>query len=72
MKRIIVGISGASGAGLGLRFLKALPGELEKYCVISNGAKQVLLSEEGRKEYMEFDAPLPEYFEKLIKSVLRN
>ena len=24
------------------------------------------------KEYMEFDAPLPEYFEKLIKSVLRN
>lgn len=56
MKRIIVGISGASGAGLGLRFLKALPSELEKYCVISNGAKQVLLSEEGQKEYMEFEA----------------
>ncbi|STP02610.1 UbiX family flavin prenyltransferase [Helicobacter canadensis] len=56
MKRIIIGISGASGAGLGLRFLKALPKELEKYCVISNGAKQVLFSEEGQNEYLEFEA----------------
>lgn len=46
MRRIIVGISGASGAGLGLQFLESLPRELEKYCVISNGAKRVLSLEE--------------------------
>ncbi|WP_201273953.1 UbiX family flavin prenyltransferase [Helicobacter sp. MIT 11-5569] len=47
MKRIIVGISGASGARLGLRFLESLPFEMEKYCVISKGSKEVLRLEEG-------------------------
>ncbi|WP_299545981.1 UbiX family flavin prenyltransferase [uncultured Helicobacter sp.] len=51
MKRIIIGISGASGVGLGLKFLKALPNNLEKYCVLSKGAKKVLELEEK----VEFD-----------------
>lgn len=45
MKRIIVGISGASGVELGLRFLRFLPQELEKYCVITQGAKDTLQAE---------------------------
>lgn len=45
MKRIIVGISGASGVELGLRFLHFLPQELEKYCVITQGAQCTILAE---------------------------
>ncbi len=52
MKRIIVGISGASGATLGLKFLESLPCGIEKYCVISKGAKEVLkLEESGRIDF---------------------
>lgn len=51
MKRIIIGISGASGVGLGVKFIKALPKDLEKYCVISNGAKDVLRFEESMQEF---------------------
>ncbi|PZT48801.1 3-octaprenyl-4-hydroxybenzoate carboxy-lyase [Helicobacter valdiviensis] len=46
MKRLIIGISGASGASLGCKFIQALPKELEKYCVITKGAKKVLQNEE--------------------------
>lgn len=45
MKRIIVGISGASGVELGLRFLHFLPKKLEKYCVLTQGAKDTLQAE---------------------------
>lgn len=45
MKRIIVGISGASGVELGVRFLKALPHEIEKYVIVSDHAKVVLQKE---------------------------
>ncbi|AWI34787.1 UbiX family flavin prenyltransferase [Helicobacter apodemus] len=45
MKRIIVGISGASAVNLGFRFLEILPLEIEKYCVISKRAKEVLKKE---------------------------
>jgi len=45
MKRIIVGISGASGVELGLSFLKALPSEIEKYVIISDHAKVVFAKE---------------------------
>ncbi|HIS08667.1 UbiX family flavin prenyltransferase [Helicobacter pullorum] len=55
MKRVIVGISGASGAGLGLKFLESLPKEIEKYCVISEGAKRVLSSEENIQETQKFE-----------------
>lgn len=45
MKRIIVGISGASGVELGLSFLKALPLEIEKYVIVSDHAKVVFAKE---------------------------
>ncbi|MFW9618590.1 MAG: UbiX family flavin prenyltransferase [Sulfurospirillum sp.] len=45
MKRIIVGISGASGVELGLSFIKALPKEIEKYIIVSDHAKMVFEKE---------------------------
>lgn len=45
MKRIIVGISGASGVELGLSFIKALPKEIEKYIIVSDHAKIVFEKE---------------------------
>ncbi|WP_199770143.1 UbiX family flavin prenyltransferase [Helicobacter mesocricetorum] len=45
MKRIIVAISGASAVDLGFRFLQILPLGIEKYCVISKGAKEVFKKE---------------------------
>ena len=45
IKRIIVGISGASGVELGLSFLKALPHEIEKYVIVSEHAKMVFEKE---------------------------
>lgn len=45
MKRIIIGISGASGAELGLAFYKALPKSIEKYIIISDHAKMVFEKE---------------------------
>ncbi|MDE5592085.1 MAG: UbiX family flavin prenyltransferase [Helicobacter sp.] len=51
MKRIIVGISGASGVGLGFKFLQRLPREIHKYCVVSEGAKRVLEQEGGESNF---------------------
>ena len=45
MKRLIVGISGASGAQLGLSFLNALPSNIEKYLIVSDHAKLVFEKE---------------------------
>lgn len=45
MKKIIVGISGASGVELGLKFLHALPLEIEKYLIVSEHAKIVFEKE---------------------------
>ncbi|TLD86777.1 UbiX family flavin prenyltransferase [Helicobacter sp. MIT 05-5294] len=45
MKRLIIGISGASGVELGLKFLHFLPQELEKYCVLTLGAKRAIAAE---------------------------
>ena len=47
MKRLIIGISGASGTGLGLKFVRALPKEIEKYIIISEHAHTVLEKEEN-------------------------
>lgn len=44
--KIIVGISGASGAGLGLKFLRALPDESIKHLILSQHAQIVLDKEE--------------------------
>jgi 4-hydroxy-3-polyprenylbenzoate decarboxylase len=45
MKRLIVGISGASGVELGVAFLRALPQEIEKYVIVSDHAKVVFEKE---------------------------
>ena len=43
--RLVVGITGASGVGLGLRLLKLVPKEIEVYCVLSKSAKTALYLE---------------------------
>jgi len=48
MKRLIIGISGASGVGLGLKVIEALPKEIEKYIIISEHAHVVLKQEENQ------------------------
>lgn len=47
MKRLIIGISGASGVELGIKFIKALPKEIEKYIIISEHAKVVFGKEDN-------------------------
>ena len=49
MKKIIVGISGASGVSLGEKFVSYLPKEIEAYIVYSEHSKVVLQKEENRK-----------------------
>ena len=46
--KLVVGITGASGVGLGLKFLDLLPKSIEVFCVISNSAKTALQYEENR------------------------
>ena len=45
--KLIVGITGASGVGLGIKFLEKLPLDIEVYCVISNSAKVALKFEQN-------------------------
>jgi 4-hydroxy-3-polyprenylbenzoate decarboxylase len=45
--KIIVGISGASGASLGLKFLHALPAQSTKHLIVSEHAQIVLEKEEN-------------------------
>lgn len=45
--KIVVGISGASGANLGLKLLHALPSEIQKHLILSNHAQIVLEKEEN-------------------------
>lgn len=47
MKKLIVGISGASGVELGIKFIQALPKEIEKYVIISEHAKVVFEKEKN-------------------------
>ena len=48
MKRLIIGISGASGVGLGLKVIQALPVSIEKYIIVSEHANVVLEKEENQ------------------------
>ena len=48
MKRLIVGVSGASGVGLAQKFCDKLPKGVEVYIIPSNSAKIVLKREENR------------------------
>ncbi len=45
--KIVVGISGASGASLGLKFLHALPADIIKHLIVSEHANIVLEKEEN-------------------------
>ena len=45
--KIVVGISGGSGAGLGLKLLRALPSDIQKHLIISDHAQIVLEKEEN-------------------------
>lgn len=45
--KIVVGISGASGASLGLKFLHALPADVIKHLIVSDHANIVLEKEEN-------------------------
>ncbi|MBN2964594.1 UbiX family flavin prenyltransferase [Sulfurospirillum sp. T05] len=47
MKRLIVGISGASGVTLGKRFVELLPKDVQVYVILSEHAKVVFKREEG-------------------------
>jgi len=47
MKRLIVGISGASGVSLGKRFIEQLPKDIEVYTILSDHAKIVFKREEN-------------------------
>jgi len=47
MKRIIVAVSGASGANLGLKTVQMLPDDVEKHLILSENAKVVLKNEQN-------------------------
>lgn len=53
MKRIIIGICGASAVGLGVKFAYSLPNELEKHIIISSGANAVFSAENHSFCYLE-------------------
>jgi len=48
MKKLIVGISGASGVGLAQRFIEKLPQDIEVFIIPSSNATIVLQKEENR------------------------
>ena len=45
--KIVIGISGASGAALGLKTLRALPDTVQKHLIVSEHAQIVLEKEEN-------------------------
>lgn len=47
MKKLIVGISGASGAGLGVKFVERLPKDIEAFVIRSKNSKIVLQKEQN-------------------------
>ncbi len=47
MKKILVCISGASGAGLGIKLYNLIPSKYERYLILSKNAKIVLEKEEN-------------------------
>ncbi|WP_024955822.1 UbiX family flavin prenyltransferase [Sulfurospirillum arcachonense] len=48
MKRIIVGVSGASGVNLGQKFIEKLPKNIEVFIIPSNNSQVVLKKEENK------------------------
>jgi len=58
--KIIIAISGASGVSLGLKALRALPGDIEKHLIVSEHAEEVFTHEENviRHDDADIAAPL--------------
>lgn len=58
MKKLVIGISGASGQIYALRFLKALPADMEAHVVFSQNAADIMKAECGwdiqRQTFYEF------------------
>jgi len=57
--RLIVGISGASGARLVKRFISFLPKDVEVFVVQSDSSKIVFKKEEGIEEFADSDISAP-------------
>lgn len=57
--KIIIAISGASGAGLGLKALRSLPDHVQKHLILSEHAKEVFVHEEGITLHDEKDIAAP-------------
>lgn len=57
--KIIIAISGASGAGLGLKTLRSLPGNLQKHLIVSENARDVFSLEEGVEIHDDGDIAAP-------------
>ncbi len=53
--KIVVAITGGSGASLGLKTLDALPQSIEKHLIVSDHAQVVLAKEEGIKRHKNSD-----------------
>lgn len=45
--KLVVGISGASGVSLGIKFLKMVPKDIEVFAIVSKAAKKTLMLEEN-------------------------
>jgi len=54
-KKIIIAISGASGAHIGFNVLKHIPSDMQKHLVVSDHAKVVLAKETDTKQYSNSD-----------------
>jgi len=48
IKRLVIGISGASGVQLGLKFLKYIPDEIDIYVIVSKSAQYTLSLESSK------------------------
>jgi flavin prenyltransferase len=57
--KIIIAISGASGASLGLKALRALPENTQKHLIVSERGKEVFLHEDGVTIHDEEDIAAP-------------
>ena len=57
--KLIVGISGASGARLAKRFIESLPKDIKTFLVQSQNAKIVFEKEEGIEEFENSDISAP-------------
>ena len=57
--KLVVGISGASGAKLAKRFVEVLPKDIEVFLVQSQNAKVVFEKEEGIEEFENTDISAP-------------